>query len=140
MKHRKRRAFTFIEIMFVVVIIGLLTAVVAQRVVGQMGTTKRNTTFVQLKNIEQALARFEADNDRFPTQAEGLAALLEDPKAKRAGYLDSPTLPTDAWKQPFQYRAPGENRVFYDLWSVGADGRDGSDDDVTNWQDVAAAR
>lgn len=140
MKHRTCRAFTFIEVMFVVVIVGLLAGIVATRVGRQVGIARKNATLVQLKSIEQALARFEGDHDRFPTQAEGLAALLEDPKAKRAGYLDSPTLPTDAWKQPFRYRAPGENRVFYDLWSVGADGKDGSDDDVTNWQDVAAAR
>ncbi len=132
---RQKRAFTFIELMFVVVIIGILATLVTTTVTRQMTIVRRNTTATGIRTISAALQTFERDHGRFPTNQEGLGALLEDKRANRAGYLNEPHLPRDGWGTRFLYKAPGENRVFFDLWSAGPDRKDGTGDEVTNWSE-----
>ncbi len=132
------RAFTFIEIMFVVVIIGLLATMVTTTIIGKGQIVRERTTRTNMATINTALQTFELDYGRFPTSQEGLEVLLENKRINQPGYINEPYLPRDGWKQRFQYRAPGEYRIFYDLWSVGPDGQDGTDDDLTNWKDYAA--
>jgi len=75
----------------------------------------------------------------FPTSAEGLEALVREPENKadqwRGPYLNETTLPLDPWKEPYQYRCPGQhNKSGYDLWSKGPDKQDGTADDIGNWK------
>jgi general secretion pathway protein G len=138
--RRSLRAFTFLEIMFVVVIIGILLAVALPRFSGQTNQARMQATRLQMGNIRTALSQFEMHVGRYPDTREGLQALVVRPsnvseQLWEGPYLDAEggQLPTDAWKNPFNYRSPGEHNKDYDLWSAGPDGREGTEDDITNW-------
>lgn len=136
---RKRKGFTLIEIMVVVVIIGLLSALVGPRLMGQSDTAKRKTTQTQIAQIEQTLGLFYLDNGFYPTTAQGLEALVAKPIGQpeplnypEGGYMNK--LPKDAWGREFIYVYPGEMSE-YDIISYGADGEEGGEGagvDITN--------
>lgn len=133
-----RRGFTFLEIMFVVVIIGILLAVAVPRMTGRARKAQEQATAMQIRNIGTALKQFEMHVGRFPDTREGLQALLERPsnvaeEQWEGPYLDGEELPKDAWKKEFNYRAPGEHSRDFDLWSNGPDTQEGTDDDIVNW-------
>jgi general secretion pathway protein G len=145
--RQRRRGFTLIEIMAVVIIMGLLAGIVGVAIFGQLGTARVNTTRTQLKQLESALAFYQMDNGRFPSTEQGLQALIEAPTIgpeprnyRPGGYLQGGELPQDAWGNPFQYEFPGSNNVGgFDLWSLGADGQPGGNDtdaDIGNWAET----
>ena len=89
--------------------------------------------------ITRALEEFRAATDVYPTTDQGLQALvsrpkgLRDPKRWTGPYLEEDQL-SDHWGNPFGYTSPGKEKEHrYDLWSVGADGEVGTDDDILNW-------
>ena len=87
-KQKKRRGFTLIEIMVVVVIIGLLSALVGPRLMGQSDEAKRKTTQTQIAQLEQILGLYYLDNGFYPTTSQGLDALITKPHdAARAAQL-----------------------------------------------------
>lgn len=135
-RRRARSGFTFLEIMFVVVIIGILLALVGPRLAGRTQTARIEATRAQLTNIETSLKTFEMDMGRWP---ETLEELVKDPddvddKSYRGPYMDK--VPQDSWGQDFVYK-PGKaarnNKRTYDLSSIGPDKSEGTDDDITNW-------
>lgn len=138
---KKRRGFTLIEIMVVVVIIGLLSALVGPRLIGQSEEAKVKTTITQIAQLEQTLGLFHLDNGFYPTTAQGLDALVKMPSLppepinyKRGGYMKK--VPKDAWGREFIYESPGEHGDF-DIISFGADGAEGGEDgnrDLGNWE------
>lgn len=136
----RQRGFTLIEIMVVVVIIGLLTAVVTTQVVGRIDEARVTKAKQDLKQLEFALQMYRMDNSRYPTTEQGLQALVVRPTSepqpinwKAEGYLSR--LSKDPWKNDYVYASPGENGP-YDLWSLGADqreGGEGTDADISVW-------
>lgn len=130
-----KRAFTLIEIMLVVVIIGALVAMVFPRLSGRGEEAKITAAQADINvNISTALKLYELDNGVFPTTEEGLSALLTQAASAinwHGPYLE--TKPLDPWARPYQYRSPGQRRPDYDLYSLGRDGVE-SEDDVTNWE------
>jgi general secretion pathway protein G len=140
MKIRTHRtAFTLIEIMIVVVIIAALAAMVVPRLTGRSEQARIAVAEADVNlNIASALKLYELDNGTFPTTEQGLEALLEEPVSDprpvnwQGPYLEKE--PIDPWKKQYQYRFPGtNNRGSYDLYSIGKDGIEGTEDDVTNW-------
>lgn len=139
---RKRKGFTLIEIMVVVVIIGLLSALVGPRLMGQSDTAKRRATETQIAQIEQVLELFYLDNGFYPSTAQGLEALIEKPTISpeplnyaERGYMKK--LPKDAWGREFIYIYPGDHAEF-DIISYGADGEEGGEgaaEDITNYDE-----
>ena len=139
---KRRGGFTFIEIMVVVVIIGILLALVAPRIIGRTDQAKVTKAKVDIKTFDTALRRFKMDNDFYPSTEQGLKALIVKPTTgkipknyREKGYLDKKKIPLDPWDNPYIYISPGiEND--YDIICYGADGQpggDGYDADITNW-------
>ena len=126
---RQQAGFTLIEIMVVVVIIGILAALVVPKVMGRPEQAKVTVARGDLKAIASALEMYRLDNRRYPETQQGLEALVQRPPSgadnwNPEGYLGR--LPVDPWGKPYLYLAPGSKGA-YDLWSYGADGREGGD-------------
>lgn len=135
MKRKDHCGFTLIEIMLVVAILGILISVVLPRLTGRTEEAKLQAARLQVETIGIALDTFEVDNGRFPSSQEGLTALWEEPADAvnwKGPYLKKPS-PIDPWKNPYVYAFPGLKSNDYDLYSLGPDRRDGSEDDIGNW-------
>jgi general secretion pathway protein G len=130
-KHKTRKGFTLIEIMAVIVIIGLLAAVGAMNFLGQTDRAKVTTTKANLKMLHNAVAQFKMDTGRYPTQEEGLSVLITQPSDVKnyqpGGYLNSTTIPKDAWGRDFVYIDHPESGKPYVIVSYGADGQQGGE-------------
>jgi len=137
-RERKfKTGFTLIELMIVIVILSLLATILMPKILNRPEQAKRTKALLEIKNIESALALFKTDTGRFPTTAEGLAALVTNPGVKgynNDAYLDK--IPLDPWGNPYVYLSPGVHSKSYDLKSCGKDGEnggDGDDADIENW-------
>jgi len=133
--RRSEKGFTLIELIVVLVILGLLAAVVVPNVYKKLATGKDQIAKIQIKEIEGALQLFSFDMGRYPESAEGLDALVRNPgnvDSWKGPYL-SKALPMDPWGRPYAYRCPGTHADF-DLYSFGADGLEGNEDDICSWK------
>ena len=141
MDRKRRRGFTLVEILVVVVILGLLATLVIPRVVGRGEEAKRTAALVQIRAIEQALDLYKLDNGFYPTTEQGLEALVSKPSGmpepmnyRKDGYMKK--VPVDPWGRPYVYRSPGEHGET-DILSFGPDGAEGGEEDdrdITNWE------
>ena len=129
---RRRTGFSFIEVMIVVVIIGLLAGAVTLSARHFMDKAKQNRARADLSTFKSALAAFYADTGHYPTNDEGLSVLA--PK-----YIEK--VHNDPWSRPYQYNAPGRNGPF-EVLSLGAHGSEGdgniSSDDLDSPQESKA--
>ena len=133
----RARGFTLIEIMVVVVIIGLLAAIVAPNLIGNIDRAAVTRAKADIRAIDSALSLYRLDNFRYPTTDEGLQALVTNPGESSAPnwkqYLRS--VPPDPWNNEYQYISPGQHLEF-DVFSYGADGQEGGEGinaDIGNW-------
>jgi general secretion pathway protein G len=139
--RRRQQAFTLIEIMAVVIIMGLLMGVVGVTVFSRVDDARVATTKMQIKQIENALEFYRMDNSRYPSSEEGLQALIQAPANVRnyppGGYLKGKEGLLDPWDNQFQYQSPGQhNPHTFDVWSLGADGAaggTGQNAEIGNW-------
>lgn len=137
-RRRNSAGFTLIELLVVLAILGLLIGLVTPQVIKYLGRAKTDAARVDLHNIEAALDLYRLDLGRYPSEQEGLKALVEQPAGLdrwQGPYIKQKGVPTDPWGHPYHYRIPGEHGE-YDLYSLGADdapGGTGDNQDVTNW-------
>ena len=120
--------------MLVVAIIGILAALVIPKIAGNSLRAQITAANADINGgIKTALGNYEVDNGQYP---KGLQDLLTQPanaKNWHGPYLDN--APMDPWKNPYIYYFPGKhNPGSYDLLSAGPDGKEGTDDDIGNWQ------
>jgi general secretion pathway protein G len=134
-ERRSEKGFSLIELIVVLVILGLLAAVVAPNVYNKLAKGKDQIAKIQIKELEGALQLFSFDVGRYPESAEGLESLVRNPgnmDSWKGPYL-AKALPADPWGRPYAYRCPGTHSDF-DLFSFGADGTEGNEDDISNWK------
>lgn len=130
--------FTLIELLVVLVIVGLLAAFAAPQMLKYLGRAKIDAARAQVQNIASILDLYRLEVGRYPSEEEGLNALLESPpdSARWNGpYVKRRDALIDPWGQMYVYRYPGQNNAF-DLYSLGADqaeGGEGDDQDITSW-------
>ncbi len=130
------RAFTLVEMLLVLVILGVLAAIVYPKIAGRGEQARVTAAQTQIAAFKTALDAFEVDNGYYPKGKSGLLDLVQRPANAQnwhGPYLDN--IPKDPWQNDYIYECPGRhNSSSFDLMSVGPDGRAGSDDDITNWQ------
>lgn len=135
-RHFRSSGFTLLELLVVVLIIGLLTALVAPRFLGQVSKSEATAALAQMDALDKALQAFRLDTGRFPTTAQGLKALTAQPTDSqrwRGPYLQG-DVPNDPWGEAYRYRSPGSGGRDYEVVSLGRDrapGGVGDDADLT---------
>lgn len=141
LKQLKRsQGFTLMEIMVVLVIIGLLVGVVAPNIMGQLEKAKIETAYRDINTISSLLDSYKIDNNRYPTTEQGLQALVTkpdiDPVPRRylpGGYTKK--INRDPWDNEYVLISPNDSGGF-DLYSFGPDGVDGTEDDISNNDEI----
>lgn len=138
-----RRGLTPSETLLVAAIIVAVVLIVFWRVIGQPEEEGRRITIARMELVMDALERYAIDNGAvFPTTEQGLQALIKRPTTEplpirwRGPYLDDEQALVDGWGVPLQYVSPGGDGRVYDLWSNGADRREGgtgADADIQSW-------
>jgi general secretion pathway protein G len=126
----KRRAFTLIELLLVLVILAVLAAVVIPKLTGRVEDARIKGTIAELSNLKTAMETYEADNGKYPSALEDLVicpAGLEN--TWHGKYIDS--VPEDKWGHTYQYMGPetmgGQQ---FNIISAGPDGNFNTGDDL----------
>lgn len=135
--NQRRKGFTLVEIMLVVIIIAALSAMVIPRLVGRSEQAKVSVARSDIEaHLATALKLYELDNGFFPSSSQGLKSLRSKPTTSpvpsnwNGPYIEKD--PIDPWGNPYVYVSPGKHRPDYDLHSKGGDDAS-EEDDITNW-------
>ena len=136
----RSKGFTLIELMVVLVILGVLAAIIAPKIMDRPDEARIVAAKQDISSLVQALKLYRLDNIRYPTTEQGLQALVAKPTLapvpnnwKTGGYLER--LPNDPWGNPYQFLSPGKHGDI-DVFSMGADGQiggEGTDADIGSW-------
>jgi len=136
----RNKGFTLIELMVVLVILGVLAAMIAPKIMNRPDEARVMAATQDIASVVQALKLYRLDNMRYPSTEQGLQALVVKPAIepvpgnwKSGGYLEK--LPKDPWGNALLYLNPGRHGEI-DVYSLGADGQpggEGNDADIGSW-------
>lgn len=132
------RGYSLLELLVVLAILGLIIAIAAPRVIGYFDSSKAKAAQIQIANIAAALDLYYLANGAYPSEQQGLKALVEEPEGVQAWdgpYLNRADGIIDPWDRPYIYKQPGMHGKF-DVSSLGADGKEGGEDedrDLGSW-------
>ena len=135
---RHTSAFTLLEILVAIAIVGMLAALAITNVDKIFGDAQGATTKLFITGVKTPLTAYRIHMGSYPSTAEGLQALIANPGSKpgwSGPYLSDGKLSKDNWGEPYQYAFPGtRNKDSYDIWSKGPDKQSGTADDIGNWE------
>ena len=118
---KKQSAFTMIEIMVVLAVIGVIMAFFVPQMGKYLGKAKVKGANIKLAALKADLEEYNVDHGRYPTTAEGLSAVIDNEKELR-----------DPWGNEFEYNAPPvrfkDKYKHYEIISLGKDGEESADD------------
>ena len=126
-------AFTLIELMLVVIIIGILAAMVVPRLGGRSEEARIAAAKADIEaNLSLAIDLYEMDNGAYPKALDNLISKSSEATNWKGPYIKRK--PLDPWGREYTYQSPGvHNSTSYDIYSSGRDGQAGTADDVTSW-------
>src|SRR5688500_15058983 len=125
--RRRARGMSLLEIMVVITLIGLVTAVIGVNVFRSLVGGQVKVARAQAHELAQSVQLYRLEKGKLPSTGDGLAVLTTPPPIVEK-------LPNDPWGNPFAYVVPGtRNPHSFDIASRGPDGLEGTDDDVGNW-------
>lgn len=113
----KKRAFTLMELMVVIIILGILAAFVLPSLTGKGEEAKRQIVCIQMKSTAQALKMYKIKHSTYPSTSEGLKIVQFDENKQ----------PKDSWGNEFIYT---KTDSLFELVSFGANKEEGGDDDI----------
>jgi len=136
-KLKSQHGYTLTELLVVLVIIALLTAIVAPRLIGRVGKAKSTTARTQIENLISALDIYRLDMGEYPSTEQGLTALITQPQDNNlwtGPYLRRGKVPPDPWKNPYTYTrsSDGETILIKSLGKDAEPGGDGENRDITS--------
>jgi len=139
---QQRRAgeggFTLVELLVVLAILGIIVALVTPAALHYLARAKTEAAHIQIQSLSNALDLYRLDMSRYPTEQEGLQALVAAPAGLtnwNGPYIKQKTVPMDPWGRPYHYKIPGDHGD-YDLYTLGAGnapGGTGENQTVGNW-------
>jgi general secretion pathway protein G len=131
--RNRRHAFTLVEMLLVVTIIGILAALVIPRIAGTSDRARITAAKADINGgIKSALGAYEVDNGFYPKSLQDLLVQPSNARNWHGPYLEK--MPLDPWGSAYVYYYPGKHSpAGYDLLSIGRDQKEGTDDDIGNW-------
>ncbi|MGC2459129.1 MAG: type II secretion system major pseudopilin GspG [Gallionellaceae bacterium] len=133
--------FTLLELLVVLVILALLGSIVGPKVVGYLGTSKSKAAKLQIQQFGESLDLYKMEVGNYPSTQDGLAALVQAPSGAtgwNGPYVKGAnTVPKDPWGNDYHYESPGQHTADYDIYTLGADNREGGEGenkDINNWE------
>jgi general secretion pathway protein G len=125
-RRKAQAGFTLVELLVVLAILGLLVGIAVPQLFKYFSHAKEDAARIQIQTIASGLDLFLLDIGRYPSDQEGLRALVDPPTNldRWAGpYLSEPSILTDPWGRAYVYHVPSRQRgAAYDLYTLGADG------------------
>jgi len=118
---KSKKAFTLLELMVVILILGLLASFVLPKLTGKSEEAKVKVVCIQMKSISQALKMYKIDNSVYPSTSQGLKELSSK------DYFEDGKIPKDSWKQEYIYTSSDDG---FDIISFGPNKKEGGDDDI----------
>ncbi len=131
--RNSRSGFTMVELVAVLIILGLLATVVVKSFTGRVDKARIKTTKMSLKVLHNAVLEYKLDTGQYPSEEDGLMALIEEPPDvigwTPGGYLETTEVPKDAWGRDFIFQLDPESGKPFVIISYGADGESEGEDD-----------
>lgn len=124
--------FTLLELLIVITIIAIIGGFAVSKFTGVVDKTKITAVKADFSTFDTALDTYYLNHNTYPTTEEGLQKLVADGLLKNK----KETL-TDPWNTPYQYRYPGQFSDGPEIWSLGADGKEGGEGinaDIKSWE------
>ena len=126
----RSKGFSLLEIMVTITIMTMIMGAVGVGVMGYLDKSKIKQAKIDIGTISNALDLYKTEFGRYPDSDDGLSRLVEEK------ILKEKKVPQDPWGNEYVYIYPGSNNEDgFDLYSFGPDGKEGGNDDITNWED-----
>jgi len=124
----RRRGFSLVELIVVMVILGMLAGLVAVRTRGYLVNSRKNAVKAEIATILKALETFRIDQARYPSEDEGLEILAQSTETFPEGFLTK--VPRDPWGNPYLYFLSDDG---VEVISLGSDGREGGEGEEADY-------